>query len=703
MSLKIHFSKGFSENQLLSQVIGQVEISQNGNLFVSYTFLIEQGVSRKTIETWSYRKTCHKVNIKGSPFMEYLSIPKPTLSKLPPESDLRGLLNESQYTTKLQYYSELFKKAYNENFLKFIDEYKKDTRLNTEQVTLCAKLRAVWEKVLECNGESARGVTELLYKAFNSVYKDKYSTYGAFCAVKTKARKDINSVVIDTRWFREQHSPIESQIQLWTKTLLSNPINNTAKSIWKDLETLCKGSNLKAPSYSWVKKFVRVNERNVEIYSSRNGKDKAFNNIEPYAKIIEAKHAGSQWQIDGWDLPFYYQGDYKGKSTSYLKLILLAVRDANSKKIVGYSVGESENTQTILEAIQDAVKNTNFLPFEIVSDNHSFNKTKEAEYFKKAIDSFGVNWTVSENPRRKAIAERYFRHLGETHCKKFDGYIGQGIKTKEKTGRPSQEYLDKFTKSGTWKTKEEIKLIAVKVVSEFNNTGLSKLKGKTPNEAHDQSEKPHISQIDLYDRLRLFTLKTELKICRGQINLTRAGITYEYQLNAEQFNNMNGQKVIVRYEDFSTIYLFDSKDRAIGSVKQKVGIHGALADQTQEDIEKLNRNKGRLNGIKAKARKDNEKLRDKVQAIAPDAFESLNKMTTPKDVLTEVRQNYELKRRGEELGIDLDMVEVGAKPNGLLLKSLQSKEKNLRSPFSVRDTHKVSVIDLSKDDEDATD
>ncbi|HCW06121.1 MAG TPA: transposase, partial [Cytophagales bacterium] len=435
--------------------------------------------------------------------------------------------------------------------------------------------------------------------------------------------------------------------------------------------------------------------KNVEVYTSKYGKQKSFNDIEPYAKIIPALHAGSQWQIDGWDLPFYYKGDYKGKITSHLKLVLFTVRDSHSKKIVGYSIGENEDTQLILDGLQDAVKNTGFLPFEIVSDNHSFNRTNEAKFFKEAIDSIGITWTVDENPRRKAIAERYFRHLGEDHCKKYSGYIGQGIKTKEKSGRPSQEYLDQYTKAGTWLSKEEIKLIGIEVVKNFNETPLTALNGRSPNKVHDESEKPHIFKIEFEERLRLFLRKHKSKVTRGQINITRGNNKYEFQLNADQFSKLNGQEVIVRYEDLSTIYIFDNKDHCIGSVKQKVGIHGAIADQTEEDIKNLQKNKGRLNGIQAKAKNANEKLREQAEAISPDAYEVLNPLLVSKNVLNEVRQNFESKQRAAELGIDLELVEVGQKPETRIPKSLQPKEKNKSNPFYDRN-HKVSVMDFKK-------
>jgi hypothetical protein len=671
-------------------------------IYVSYSFLRRNGVSDKSISNWSYRRACNKTSVNETTYIEYSSIPKPTLSKLPSESEIKSLIHDQKNEKEENQYYHILKTAYEKEFIKFKDEYKKDERLTPDQIIQCARRRAVWEKILEFK-KGSRGKNPLLHKVFNAIFFEDEITPRTFNQNKTKARKEINSVVYDRRWFREQHSTLDPQIKYWTSASLSNPVNNTIKSIWRDISEKCKAANIEPPSYGTIKNYVNGAEKNHEIYSSKYGKEKAFNNVEPYAKIISAKHAGSQWQLDGWDLPFYYKGDYKGKLTSHLKLILIAVRDSHSRKIIGYSIGESENTQTILKAIEDAVKNTGYLPFEIVSDNHSFNKTKEAEYFKEAIDSIGVTWTVSHNPRRKALAERYFRHLGEVHCKKYDGYIGQGIKTREKTGKPAQEYIDHFTAGNNWLTKEEIISIAIMVVNEFNETPLTAIANKTPNEAHEQSEKPNTFRVDILDRLRLFTKKTELKVIRGQINLTRSGTTYEYQLNAEQFSKLNGEQVIIRYEDFSLIYLFDAKDRPMGTVKQKVGIHGAVADQTEEDIEKLYWNKGRLNGIKAKAKKANEQIRDKALSIHPNAYEAINPIKNRKSVLKEIEQSYESKQRAEDLGVDFDLVEVTNAPKNFIPKSLQPMIVENKSPFTTRGNHKPSVIDQTKGDDEFLD
>ncbi len=666
------------------------------DIFISRSYLIERGLSINTLKKWVSRNTVTSLLIKGIKYIKYSTIPRQTQDKLPSASELKSIIHEAKSDSKQSYYNQILTNAFEKGFITFRSEYEKDKRLTLDKITECARLRAVWEKILEHNN-GARGATELLFKAFDSIYKGKYATYGAFCTVKTKARKDINSVVIDTRWFREQHSSIDQQVFYWAAGLVSNPLNDTSRTIWRKLNDACNKANIETPSYSWVKKFVREKERNPQIFASRYGREKAFNKLEPFATIIHAKNPGSQWQIDGWDLPFYYKGFYKGKPTSYLKLILVAVMDYHSKKFVGYCIGESENTDTILKAIENAVRNTGFLPFEILSDNHSFNKTMEANHFKEVIETIGVTWRVTSNPREKVI-ERYFRYLGEHHSKNYPGYLGQGLKTREKNGRPTQEYHDHFTKSDTWKERREVELIGHSIITEFNNAPLKHLGSKTPNEVHENTEKPYTFPINEFLRLKIFSRKSIQTIKRGQIQKL-PGCPYEYQLTAEQFTKLNGKKVIVRYESSDMIYLFDEKtDEPITTVYRKSGIHGALADQTQEDIDKLNKNKGRLNGIKSKAKKEVEGLRDKTLMMHPNAFETLNRIMTPKHVLQEVKANYELKERVTKDGTNLEMAEVRS-VEPMIISSLKPQESKDKNPYSVRGKHQVKKIDFTDNDE----
>jgi transposase InsO family protein len=119
-----------------------------------------------------------------------------------------------------------------------------------------------------------------------------------------------------------------------------------------------------------------------------------------YLKIIPALFAGDQWMMDGWRIPIYCKRrNDKGGMEYFVTYNLFAVMDAHSRRIIGYDVAESENTENILKGLERAVETTGTLPYEIVADNHAWNKTKEADNFKEETERLGVHWTIDSNPR----------------------------------------------------------------------------------------------------------------------------------------------------------------------------------------------------------------------------------------------------------------------------------------------------------------
>jgi len=211
--------------------------------------------------------------------------------------------------------------------------------------------------------------------------------------------------------------------------------------------------------------------------------------------------------------------------------------------------------------------------------------------------------------------------------------------------------------------------------------------GKSPNQHFTESEALHTIPVSFETKIKLFIKRTQKKVIRGQINIERSGIKYEYQLPAKLFERCNGEIIGLRYEDLDSIYIFYKKDNYLGCINQKPKIYGALANQTEKDIVLLNQSKGRLTGIASQSRKYNEELTEKAIKVNPHAFDSLNPLTTPKDVLKEVEQNYLLKNRAEEMGVDFNKAEKGLPVDEFPLQSLKPKETKKKSPFNQKNIY----------------
>lgn len=615
-------------------------------LYLSYSWLRSKGVSKGCIKNWSNRRI-GKIYKRGKKaYISFDTIPYRTLEELPPKEDLIALVKIDAYDKDVEQMYIRMEHAYNNVFAPYINTYKA-LGIISEKAVEYARHHAVWVEILAIREEyeHARFPLRKVWKAYKRLYPDRYAYNRMNPCINTCLKDGIERLLV-YQYNREPVRQYDAVYTYWVAELLRSGKKYSRTYIHKVVCELARETGRKEPSLTTVKNWIYQLLPVVE--ADRNGSDDYNYKKLPYTSMERATESNLQWQIDGWNLPFYLEG--------FRRLTLFWVADAHSGKIVGYKIAPSESTETILKGIENAVENTGVLPLEIVSDNHSFNKTAEAEYFKTALEkNAGTRWTVSSNPRYKSLVERSFKTFGEQHCKEMPGYIGEGIRTKNPDGRTSQELLDQYQKAGNWLTAEQITMIAVKCIMDYNET-----KGKdgmTRNERYEAGLSQNTIKVDLINRLQLFTRTAKYKVDRGQINIIREGVKYEFQLQASLFNELNGKDVNIRYVDFDEIYLFDVKtDQYIATVPRKQKIYGAIADQTEEDKIKLFKHKGRLSGIKAANKRVFEGVAKEAYSIDKDAAYSINPKLNDKDLIKEFEQNGDLRRNLERQGVRLENV-----------------------------------------------
>lgn len=644
-------------------------------VYLSYSRLVQYGVNQNSIDNWVKRNQVIIKKENNRAFVLYDSIPSPTRAKLPSRETLERLYKDSQIDQLTQKYFHEMEYAQNRNFPAHMELYKQ-IGVKFDERAAYAKKHAVWEVILSYYSEDGL-VHDLreLHKAYCMLYPNHY-VYNAMCSAIRKAREESIESLLVKKPGCGRKKDFDVVVDAWVMQALSSGKKYSRVKIHKLVCELCEETGRKTPSLTTIKNKVR--ELLPIVNDGRNGKDSHFYNKLPYQGILKAQNPNDQWQVDGWRLPFYMK--------DFGTLTLFWVLDACSGRIVGYHISRTENTETILKGIEDAVTNTGCLPFEILSDNHSFNQTSEAKYFKENIGKLGCTWNVSQNPRRKALVERSFKTLGEQICKDEYGYTGEGLLTKNPDGRTSEELVEQYTRKGGWLTEEQIKLMAIKMVETYNNRVGDD--GKTPVIRYKENKAINAIEVDKLDCLRLFVRESEYTVRRGQINIERAGVVYEFQLNKEQFLSLNDKKVRVRYSDFDEIYLFDIEtDEAIGCVPRKQYAHGAIANQTEEDKQKYFNHKGRLRGIQNGTKQQQIDILKGAESIDPDAAYRMNAKLTPKSKLEEFKQNRELLKRAIKMGINVDTVPaipVFCESNVVdLEKERQRKDKRREQPITV--------------------
>lgn len=657
-------------------------------LYVSYSFLLSKNISQNTIDNWRKRGLSIVKKIGINAYILYDSIPAPTREKLPSKEAIIKELERKRDEDSIDYFYEILYKAKENNFSLYRDVYSK--HFNDERVVEYSKKHAVIEEILtiryEYKEEGTRCPSRDIWKAYCRIYPEDY-VYEYFLNIMKKAENEgIERILI------KQSVPVKRKFDVrYTKMIidcLSSKKKYNQPQIFDKICKACEKKGWEKPSLSWVKLKIR------DYYlfgGARDGVNYEFYNRRPYLGVLNAQNANSQWQIDGWRLPFYMKG--------FETLTLFWVIDSYSKKVLGSFIDSSENTETILKGLASAVKETGVLPFEIVSDNHSFNQTKEAQDFKERLSKIGVTWTVSMNPRRKSNVERSFRTFGDDFCKNEYGYIGQGIKTRMKNGKPSQEYIDKAVKNPL--TREQIVLIAGRCIEEYNNKIGSD--GKSPNmryeeAVNDESRKKKSFAVSDLDVLSLFIRRSEAIARRGQITIERGGVKYEYVMNAKQYVKYNNKRFGIRYASFDQIYIYDiDTDKFLDCLQRKKYAHGALADQTEDDIKLINKHSGRLRGIENAIKKEQEKIYKEAVSIDPDAAYIMNPLLTPKADFEEYKRNGNLMRFADRHGIrPEDVPEINVECEKETKEPEYRKRRKAESPFHCE---KRMAIDLSSLDE----
>lgn len=657
-------------------------------VFIPQSFLLEKGVKYKTIEMWIFRKTIVPFKYNDEIFYNYDSIPAPTRVKLPSkEAIIRAREREKDEGTINEFYERLL--VAKDNYFPTYREVYLQRGLSPDKVLENSQKHAVLEEILtirdEHREEHERFPLRYVWQAFCKIYPNWYVYHAFSLALNTCVNEGIERLLI------KKYVPAEKKFDARYDKMILDCMSSMKKYTQPKIhKKICKACDLKGwekPSLSWTKQAcVRLE---ATTFMARNGVTDFYYNRKPYMGLIPAQNANSQWQIDGWRLPFYMK--------DFETLTLFWVIDACTGRVVGSYVDSSENTETILKGLENAVETTGVLPFEIVSDNHSFNQTKEAEHLKNALTTIGVHWTVSMNPRRKSKVERSFRTFGDDFCKEEYGYIGQGIKSKMKNGRSAQEMIDKAVKNPL--IREQIILIAGRCIEEYNNT--KGKDGKSPNKRYEEAvnDSNRIKKsfkVTELDRIALFVRRSEATVRRGQIVIERGGMKYEFELNAKQFNKFNNKKFGVRYATFDEIYLFDlEKDTYIDTVQRKKYAHSALADQTEEDKILQFKHKGRLNGIDNEVKKAQVDIYNKAVSIDPEAAYIMNPLLTPKADFNEFLRNGNLADFAERHGIrpqDAPEIPVYCEKNAIEPED-KNKNKKAESPFLTDET-----IDLSRFD-----
>ncbi len=574
--------------------------------------------------------------------------------------------------------------ARRENFQPYYNAINAKYQLTKEQCRDFAQKMAVIAYVLK-NKDNGKNSLVIMHAAFDRVYAGQYTSKHSFSNfLKACVASGIESKVIDGRAVRQAGKRITTFQYAFLQSMYIQQQKINAKTAARKLAEACEGTGETPYSLSSVKIYYREFENNAELYALRYGAGAAQKQL-PYASLLAAEHRNTQWQVDGWTIPFWGQ--------NFQRYVVYLIRDNHSRKIVAYSIAESENTTLILQALDDAMRNTGVFPGELVSDKHSFHKTEISARLRSETEKMGAVWTVTVNAQRNQLAERYNQYL-DALCKDFAGYLGKNMTATSKGARPAPEALTEYAKPGNWKTKDEVAAIAAYVAMTFNKTSMEVLGGLSPNEAYDKSESKKAFVISEADRVKLLRPVEQYKVVRGQITIKVGMNKHEFQLPAALTDRYNNRKVEVAYEDLTEgIYVSCPVSGAeLGFIAPKVKLHGAIPDQTETDREWFNKLTGRTTGVTTKARKTAQHRILAALKSNPNAIELINTHALPKDIRAMALQDRELKMAIGELGASINNLPIRAAKAAEVAPVANKQTKTKNSPLAVAASGFVGMV-----------
>ncbi len=522
----------------------------------------------------------------------------------------------------------------------YVDHRKHYLAYGSDKARAYAKKYAVWAKLVQLREKHTVAV---LFAAYDTLEPKAYASPQSFgntlrdAIEADKAGKLIEFVRHGNHGNKNAKDTLPEH-ECLVRLLVSMGKGFESPYICEKVNWMCDELGIaKKIKVDWVKKYLARPDVMFATDGYRYGLDRVRKEL-PYLALESALFANDQWQLDGWHVPFVHPEQVTNRAgrtvMSLQRLVVFVVRDAHSRKLLGYAFGDTENTALILKALRQAVQATGKVPAELVVDNHSFNQTAEIAYLKQGLEDLGTEWTVTMNPQHKAIVERYFNLFDERFCKPVQGWIGGSPLSLKLNARPKVEIRDELKKRLYTRGRNEVIALVTHLLETANAAPTTTRQPLSPNQRYAASEQPNARTVEDTDLMLLFWKTTRCDVRRGGITLEKEGKRHYFPLPTGALQEkLYKQSVIVRYDDdYERIYLFDAKTEApICSIDRPKLVHGAKTNQKGEDMGGLAKQGHLLRDTEQTRRQSNERVRDTVEAKFGEApYELMSQLSTPK-------------------------------------------------------------------------
>lgn len=561
--------------------------------------------------------------------------------------------------------------------------------LDVKKVAQYARRKAAMDYIRENYKRNAKGELQMFFACYSKVCPDHvnpakataYNSFGNLVSKIMRPEADIAALAVDMKSVVKVQERTHPFVKIELANLFVSKNNYKCAAAYRELVKECAARKIPCPKESTIKALWREMKLNPHMIGERYGEAERRKH-EGYLSFKRAEYRNEQWQADGKVLPFFV-ADKEGKGVRWTVFLVM---DNRSRKVVGYALGERENTELIMAGLEEAVRNTGVWPKELVMDKHSYARTESAAITREYVESIGGSIHQSINPQSKPVVERYNQYLDDI-WREYPHWLGKGVKSKSPDDRPKPEDMAEAIKPANYKTPDELLAIVVNSIEEHNNRPLSVLDGRTPNEEYAASDSRLAFVIPAEERPILFCRSTTYKVDREQINIKVGKKKYEFKLPAALIDEYNNRAIGVRYEDLTQgIYLYDVKTgEALGMALPKRKISSVYSSQTDEEKQEVNRTTGRKKGAVNRGRKQVQEIKDETMLANPDIADGLPPL--PKDIKEQLMSNPTTKREYMVQGGNVNMLQSRPETKEPV------KVKSKMHPFAQVSTGKMEIYD----------
>ncbi|MDC9722403.1 MAG: transposase [Urechidicola sp.] len=399
---------------------------------------------------------------------------------------------------------------------------------------------------------------------------------------------------------------IDEEVNSWALQLRSMGQNYSNDSIIRRVRFLCRLTDKAMPSRRWFGQNVfETHNTKFLTASSRFGKGERGSHLyESYIPFKNALFAGDCWQVDATRMNLVaHKTEAGGKNF----LFIIAVRDVHSGDVLGYNFDYKEDRWSVLNAVKMAVKEAQYLPYEIVFDRFPGHNTEEAKRLFATLEQMGVKITFTHKATGKAGLERWFGTLQSVFMDCSEYYYGEGVKSKRLFAHRSPEHLKEVRKTAhksgfdmhdSWRE-------SMLIVEAYRETAFSYYSrkyrdiNKSPKTLHAESDKPHVKFLKEWQISMIFGLKKKKKMSNnGLIHTEIQKIDYWYLIDNYDIISQESE-IILSYDldDLSKVHIFKKKHHLLVYLGEAKEHEPAQIYGPQAEFNKLAASKSRNKAI----------------------------------------------------------------------------------------------------------